>query len=282
MMANEKYVASLDIGTTTIRCYIFDTNLKICGSASDTVELIYPEIGRVEIEPEKLWATALRTVRKSIEAANLQPSDIASIGLSTQRATFITWDKLTGRVFHNFITWKDLRADALVNKWNSSISLKIMRATCNAFYLVTRNPRFLAGSVLKLMNTQVTMRLMWMIQNNLQLQEAMSNKTALFGTLESWMLYRLRQGLDRTKQVEHISDITNSTATGFFDPFTLEWASWALNLFSIKEEMLPKVVPNNYDFGETDKSLFGVPIKIGCSVGIRQILINSSKFYYCS
>lgn len=263
---NEKYVASLDIGTTTIRCYIFDTNLKICGSAADNVELIYPETGRVEIEPERLWATILRTIRKSIESANLTVNDITTLAISTQRATFITWDKFTGQVFHNFITWKDLRADSLVNKWNSSISLKLLRGSCHALYLVTRSSKLLAGSVLKLMNTQVTMRLVWMMQNNSKLQEAMNNKTALFGTLESWLLYRLRQGVDRTKQVEHISDITNASATGFYDPFSLEWASWALNLFSINKEMLPKVVPNNYEFGEVDKSLFGAPIKIGCSV----------------
>lgn len=73
-----------------------------------------------------------------------------------------------------------------------------------------------------------------MIQNNKKLQLALENKTALFGTLDSWLLYRLHQGNDLSKPVEHISDLTSCSATGFYDPFTLGWAKWALSLFSIK------------------------------------------------
>lgn len=122
----------------------------------------------------------------------------------------------------------------MVKKWNSSFSMKGIRYGANFIYLFTRSKRFLAGSVIKLMNTQSTLRLNWVIQNNRQLQEAMAKKTALFGTLDSWLLYKLRQGTDTTKYVEHISDITNCTATGFFDPFTLGWAGWAIGLFDIK------------------------------------------------
>lgn len=265
-MTDTKYVASLDIGTTTIRCYIFDSNINICGRATDDIVLIYPQVGYFELEPEQLWNSVINTIESAIKDAKLTPGDISCLGITTQRSTFITWDKITGNVFHNFITWKDLRADGLVKKWNSSFVMKSMRGSCSALHMITRSPRFLAGSVLKLMNTQTTLRLLWVIQNNVQLQKAMEKKTALFGTLESWLLYRMRQGTDRTKQVEHISDITNATATGFYDPFTLGWASWALGLFSIKEDMLPKVVDNLYDFGSIDSSIFGVPIKIGCCV----------------
>lgn len=73
-----------------------------------------------------------------------------------------------------------------------------------------------------------------MIQNNKKLQTAIEQKTALFGTLDSWLLYRLRQGNDLNFRPEHISDVTSCSATGFYDPFTLQWAKWALNLFSIK------------------------------------------------
>lgn len=73
-----------------------------------------------------------------------------------------------------------------------------------------------------------------MIQNNKKLQAAIEQKSALFGTLDSWLLYRLRQGSDLDYKPEHISDVTSCSATGFYDPFTLQWAKWALNLFSIK------------------------------------------------
>lgn len=81
---------------------------------------------------------------------------------------------------------------------------------------------------------QTTLRLSWMIQNNKKLQMAIEQKNALFGTLDSWLLYRLRQGDDLDIRPEHISDVTSCSATGFYDPFTLQWAKWALNLFSIK------------------------------------------------
>lgn len=182
-------------------------------------------------------------------------------------------------MFHNFITWKDLRADNLVKKWNSSLYIKSLRTGCSVLHSVTRNARFLAGSVLKLMNTQITMRLLWVMQNNNEFQKAINNKTALFGTLESWLLYRFRQGNDRTKQVEHISDISNATATGFFDPFTLKWAGWALNMFSIKEEILPKVVDNSYDYGTIDPSIFGAPIRIGCSISDQSASLFGSNCF---
>lgn len=89
----------------------------------------------------------------------------------------------------------------------------------------------------------------------------------MFGTLDSWLLYRLRQGTAAVhKYVEHISDVSSCAATGFYDPFTLCWANWAFKLFSLKGEMMPKVVSNSYDFGCVDKSIFGHEIKIGCTV----------------
>lgn len=105
-----------------------------------------------------------------------------------------------------------------------------------------------------------------MIQNNKKLQAAMEQKSALFGTLDSWLLYRLRQGTDSDFKPEHISDVTSCSATGFYDPFTLQWAKWALNLFSIKANMLPTVVDNSYNFGHIHKSLFDHEIPIGSSV----------------
>lgn len=188
----------------------------------------------MEINPDELWASIVSTIRLAIEDAKLSASDVACLGISTQRSTFITWDRCTGEPFHNFITWKDLRADSMVRKWNDSVTLKLMHGVSHCLYLFTRNKRFLAGSVLKLMNAQTTLRLSWMIQHNKKLQAAIEQKNALFGTLDSWLLYRLRQGTDLEYRPEHISDVTSCSATGFYDPFTMQWAKWALNLFSIK------------------------------------------------
>lgn len=147
-----------------------------------------------------------------------------------------------------------------------------MHGISRCMYLLTRKSRFLAGSVLKLMNTQTTMRLAWMIQHNKQLQEAIAHKTAMFGTLDSWLLYRLRQG-NSGKQVEHIADVSSCAATGFYDPFTLGWAQWAFKLFGLHGEMMPRVVTNSHDFGHVHASVLGSEVRIGCTVSE---IVNSS------
>lgn len=89
------------------------------------IELLYPQPGYCEINPDALWKAVVKTIREAIHNARLTPKDISCMGISSQRSTFITWDRETGETFHNFITWKDLRADAMVRKWNSSVTLKV-------------------------------------------------------------------------------------------------------------------------------------------------------------
>lgn len=150
-----------------------------------------------------------------------------------------------------------------------------MRTILKCLYFITRSNRFLAGSVIKMMNSQTTLRLSWMINHNKDLQNAINNKTALFGTLDSWLLHRLRQGNNLCLQVEHISDVTSCSATGFFDPFTMRWAEWALSLFSIKFHMLPKVVDNSHSFGSIHEDILGYPIPINCSVRLNFLVPHS-------
>lgn len=90
------------------------------------IELLYPQPGYVEINPDELWQKILKTIQNAINDAQLNANDISCLGISTQRSTFITWDRTTGETFHNFITWKDLRADSMVRKWNDSVTLKVM------------------------------------------------------------------------------------------------------------------------------------------------------------
>uniref|UniRef100_A0A1Y9IW38 Glycerol kinase 5 n=1 Tax=Anopheles minimus TaxID=112268 RepID=A0A1Y9IW38_9DIPT len=264
------FIATLDVGTTTIRCFVYAARTNgepvPVGTAYDHVDLIYPAPGWVEINPEKLWASVLHTIRKATEDANLTIDQLSCLAISTQRNSFTCWNRNTGQVYHNFITWKDLRADQLVKDWNNSFTLRLLKLGASFLHFFTRSKRFLAGSVIKLMNPQVTLRLSWVLQNNALLREDLKDGHVLYGTIDSWLLYRLRQGTDSTGPVEHISDVTNCTSTGFYDPFGQQWAGWALNLFSIKKELLPKVVDNSYDFGHVHESLLGTKIKIAASV----------------
>lgn len=114
------------------------------------------------------------------------------MGITTQRSTFITWEKGSGKHFHNFITWQDLRANSLVEKWNSNFYLKCFRAVSGVMYFLTKNPKFLTGKVLKFLNPSVIVRLAWMIRTNAELSKAMETGNAMCGTLESWLLYKFR------------------------------------------------------------------------------------------
>lgn len=92
---------------------------------------MYPQPGYVEINPDDLWQSIVQTIRNAIGDAKLKPADISCLGISTQRSTFITWDRITGETFHNFVTWKDLRADSMVRKWNDSVTLKVIHYIFN-------------------------------------------------------------------------------------------------------------------------------------------------------
>nr|CAD7194093.1 unnamed protein product [Timema douglasi] len=224
------------------------------------VELLYPETGREEIDPEKLWTTVLKVIRSAVENAGVSLNQVTCLGISTQRSTFTTWHKDTGKTFHNFITWKDIRADGLVRYWNNSYKMMSLRTGARLLYTFTRSKRFLAGSVLRLMNTQVTMRLVWALQHVESLKEAASQGHAMFGTVDTWLLYRLTAGR------LHVTDVSNASATGMYDPFTMDWGSWALQLFNIPGDMLPKVCDTAANFGVVDPRILGTALAIRCSM----------------
>ncbi|XP_049876871.1 putative glycerol kinase 5 [Pectinophora gossypiella] len=253
----ENYVLTLDIGTTTIRSFIYNSRAESVGNAVDQVVLHYPSPGFVEIDPDELWNSIVGVVQKSLKNANLSAGQMTAMGISTQRSTFITWSRETGKPFHRFITWKDLRADKLVKQWNHSYTWKLIRAGAYVLYLMSGSKRFRAGSVLKFMNTQTTLRLCWALQNIVTLKEAAKSNDAMFGTLDTWLLYRL------TDKKVHMTDVSSASATGFFDPFTMQWAGWAMTLFGIQMSSLPTVVDTaGPHFTTTSPNIWGHPIPI--------------------
>ncbi|KAJ8963301.1 hypothetical protein NQ318_018770 [Aromia moschata] len=143
------FILGLDIGTTTIRCHVFNQLTNVTGAASTAVKLHYPKPGYVEIIPDILFNDILEVIKKAVEDANISFSQVKSLGISTQRATFITWRKDTGEHLHNLITWKDLRAFKLIKEINSAWSTHALRWAAYCLYLVSRNKKFGVGSKLK-------------------------------------------------------------------------------------------------------------------------------------
>ncbi|XP_045395332.1 putative glycerol kinase 5 isoform X3 [Lemur catta] len=122
------FVLGVDVGSSVIRCHVYDLKAQIRGSCTQKVENIYPQAGWVEIDPDVLWLQFVTVIKEAVKGAGIQMNQIVGLGISTQRATFITWNKKTGNHFHNFISWQDLRAAELVKSWNSSLLMKVQKA----------------------------------------------------------------------------------------------------------------------------------------------------------
>ncbi|XP_015118060.1 putative glycerol kinase 5 [Diachasma alloeum] len=267
-----RHIVALDVGTTTVRAHVLDENAVTVGSFVQKVELIYPRPAFVEIDPDQLWSAILRVLKGAVEASGIDEKSIACLGISTQRGSFISWNFETGKHYHRFITWKDLRADSMVREWNSSLTMKSLRMGSRILYTVTRNKRFLAGSVLKLMNTQMTLRLAWALDHTPGLREAAASGKAVFGGVDCWLLYKLTG--------KHITDVSSAAATGLFDPFTMGWSGWAQDLFKIPSSMLPHIVDTAGNFGETPKDIFSVPVPITCCMADQAASLFGSGCFH--
>nr|XP_012292421.1 putative glycerol kinase 5 [Aotus nancymaae] len=130
------FVLGLDVGSSVIRCHVYDRAARVCGSSAQKVESLYPQTGWVEIDPDVLWIQFVTVIKEAVKAAGIQMSQIVGLGISTQRATFITWNKKTGNHFHNFISWQDLRAVELVKSWNNSLIMKVIFFFCDLDIIV--------------------------------------------------------------------------------------------------------------------------------------------------
>lgn len=125
MSVNKNYFIVLDLGTTSTRAHVIDKNFTIISGARFESQLIQNDDGIAEIDPECYFQNILTILREAVESANIDVKEIISLGLSCQRATFITWDKVTGEAFHNLIIWKDERAAEVVEQLNKSLLLKV-------------------------------------------------------------------------------------------------------------------------------------------------------------
>lgn len=196
--------------------------------------------------------------------AKINVSQLLCMGISTQRGTFITWDRKTGEPFHNFITWKDIRSDQLCKQWNQSFRLKCIKFGAKFIHFFIRSNRFLAASLLRFTTGMVIMRFIWVLQNIPQIRLKATEGDALYGTLDTYLVWKLTSGR------VHATDASNSCITGFYDPFLMQWADWALNMFDIPPSMLPTVKDTNGDFGRTSAQIFGASIPIRAVVGDQQ------------
>ncbi|KAM9845231.1 glycerol kinase 5 [Aulostomus maculatus] len=252
----ESFILSADVGTTSIRCHVYDKEATIRGSCTTKVVPLYPEAGHVELDPEALWRGFITVVKGAVQDAGVQMHQIEALGISTQRSTFTTWDRKTGVPFHNFISWQDQRAADLVKSWNTSCTMKAIHSVMKVLYFLTRQKRSLAASLIVFSTQHVTFRLVWALRHYKQVAQAVTEGNCCFGTIDSWLLFKLTKG-----QV-HATDYSNASATGIFDSYQMCWSGFLCSVVSLPLSILPKVENTSHDFGSTDPSIFGMSIPI--------------------
>jgi len=243
-----KYIMSLDQGTTSCRCILFNRKGEVISLAQKEFKQIYPKPGWVEHDAMEIWAIQAGVAQEAMRQVGAEYHDIATIGITNQRETTVVWEKDTGRPVYNAIVWQCRRTAEYCDELKAKgLSDTVQRKTgllIDAYFSATK--------------------LKWILDHVERGRERAKNGELLFGTIESWLIWNL------TKGRVHVTDYSNAARTMLFNIKELKWDEELLELFDIPEAMLPEAVPSSYIYGETDPLIFGGPIPIASAAGDQQ------------
>ena len=243
-----KYVMALDAGTTSNRCILFNEKGEMCSVAQKEFTQYFPHPGWVEHDANEIWSTQLGVAVEAMSKIGATAEDIAAIGITNQRETTIVWDKNTGEPVYHAIVWQCHRTseycDTLKEKGLTETFRQKTGLVIDAYF---------SGTKLK-----------WILDNVEGVRERAENGELLFGTVETWLIWRL------TKGKVHVTDYSNASRTLMFNINTLEWDDEILAELNIPKCMLPEAKPSSCVYGEADPSFLGGPIPIGGAAGDQQ------------
>jgi glycerol kinase len=232
----ERYVAAIDQGTASSRCLVFDRSGRIVSIAQKEHRHLYPRPGWVEHDPEEIWSNVEHVVGRALAEARLEPTDLVALGIANQRETTIVWDRQTGQTVHNAINWQDMRTDHIV------------RALAADF----GQDHFHERSGLPPTTYFSGPKLRWLLDNVPGLAHRAAAGEVLFGTMDSWLIWRLTG--------RHLTDVTNASRTLLMNLHTLDWDNVLLDAVGIPRAMLPEIRPSAEIYGEAHGLLAGVPV----------------------
>ena len=242
----KQFILSIDQGTTSSRVVIYDKSFSVIDSLQTQLNQFFPKDGWIEQSAIEIWDDVQQLIKKILKKNNIKTSQIISIGISNQRETTVLWDKNTGIPVHNAIVWQDRRTVEICNNLHER---KLDKAIQEITGLVI-DPYFSATKI------------KWILDNNSDARRLVKEKNLLFGTIDTWLLWNL------TEKASHLTDITNASRTMLFDLKKEEWSLDLLKILDIPKEILPKVVENTFNFGNT--KLFGSSVPICGMAGDQQ------------
>jgi glycerol kinase len=244
-MGSETFVLAIDQGTTSTRAMLFDTTGRARSSAQIALTQLHPRPGWVEHDPEEIWRSVVSTCRETIAAAD---RPIAAVGVTNQRETVVLWERATGRPVHNAIVWQDRRTAALCERWRAAGLADIVARRTG----LVVDPYFSASKI------------RWLLDNVPGLERRARAGEIAFGTIDSFLLWRLSGGRC------HATDVTNAARTMLFDIRHFAWDEELLDVFGIPPALLPEVRDTGADYGTTSRDLFGAAIPIAGMAGDQQ------------
>ncbi len=252
-----KFLLSIDQGTTSTRAIIFNQAGQPISLHQMELTQYFPHPGWVEHDPEEIWQSTLTCCKSALKKANLSAADITAIGITNQRETTVVWDRTTGKTVHRAIVWQDRRTTDFCQALHHAGHEAIVQEKTGLLL----DPYFSASKIA------------WVLDHVPGARAQAEKGMLAFGTIDSFLLWRLTQG------TRHATDVTNASRTQLFNIHTLQWDSSLLELFNVPSSMLPEVFDNTAEFGVTHASLFGHEIPIAAVAGDQQsALIGQTCF----
>ena len=252
-----KYVMSLDQGTTSSRCILFNKEGLIVSVAQKEFTQIFPSPGLVEHDPMEIWATQLGVAQEAMAKIGATATDISAIGITNQRETTVVWNKNTGVPVYNAIVWQCRRTAGMCDELKAVGFDKVVR---NKTGLIL--DAYFSGTKVK-----------WILDNVDGARDEAEKGNLLFGTIDTWLIWKLTNG------AVHVTDYTNASRTLLYDIHELQWDDEILETLNIPKSMLAEVKPSSYVYGYTDNSIFGSPIAIAGAAGDQQAALFGQTCY---
>ena len=243
-----KYVITIDAGTTSERAVIFNQQGQIVNVSQREFEQFYPKPGWVEHNPLEIWETQKFTINDVLEKEGVSASEIAAIGITNQRETTLVWDRKTGKAIFNAIVWQDGRTADYCEKLKEAGHFDTIQQKTGLLI-----DAYFSGSKIR-----------WILENVEGARERAEAGELAFGTVDTWLLWKLTGGK------VHATDVSNASRTMLFNIHNLAWDDELLELLEVPRSMLPEVKASSGIFGHTDAELFGAEIPIAGIAGDQQ------------
>ncbi|HQX72317.1 MAG TPA: glycerol kinase GlpK, partial [Chitinophagaceae bacterium] len=242
------YILALDQGTTSSRSLVFDEQGNIISQAQKEFRQLFPQPGWVEHDAEEIWSTQYGTMAEAVAKANINMKQIAGIGITNQRETTVVWDKSSGQPIYNAIVWQDRRTASDCDKlksagWAETIQQKT-GLIIDAYFSATK--------------------LKWILDNVTGARQKAINGELAFGTIDSWLTWKLTNG------EVHVTDVSNASRTMLYNIHSLQWDEELLKIFDIPASVLPEVKPSSKIYGVTGSIIPDSRIPIAGIAGDQQ------------